>query len=135
MFLLSFRKTKLLTFHALVSCNVSSPITSYQLTFSSSIRPLALRVECLLMFLETRVHSQVESYQRFKKTLLDAALLNTQHYKVWTKGKMEQSREWSSALTYNLSVVAIKKGAFRSPSTIVANNSSISKEAAMFFTF
>ncbi len=33
-----------------------------------------------------------------KKTVLDAALLNTQHYKVRIKGKVEQSREWSSAL-------------------------------------
>ena len=27
-----------------------------------------------------------------------ATLLNTQHYKVRIKGKVEQSREWSSAL-------------------------------------
>ena len=32
------------------------------------------------------------------KMVLDAALLNTQHYKVRIKGKVEQSREWSSAL-------------------------------------
>ena len=32
--------------------------------------------------------------------VLDASLLNTQHYKVWIKGKVEQSREWSSALPY-----------------------------------
>ena len=32
-----------------------------------------------------------------QKMVLDAALLNTQHYKVWIKGKLEQSREWSSA--------------------------------------
>ena len=31
---------------------------------------------------------------------LDAALLNTQHYKVWIKGKVEQSRELSGALPY-----------------------------------
>ncbi len=35
------------------------------------------------------VQSQVESYKRFKKMLLDAALLNTLHYKVWIKGKVE----------------------------------------------
>ena len=28
-----------------------------------------------------------------KKMVLDAALLNTQHYKVWIKNKEEQSRE------------------------------------------
>ena len=49
--------------------------------------------------------------------VLDATLLNTQHYKVRIKGKVEQSREWSSAL----GVVAIEKGAFGSPSTKVAN--------------
>ena len=35
-----------------------------------------------------------------QKMLLDGTLLNTQHYKVWIKGKVEQSREWSSALSY-----------------------------------
>ena len=34
------------------------------------------------------------------KMILDAALLNTQHYKIKIKGKLEQSREWSSALPY-----------------------------------
>ena len=28
-----------------------------------------------------------------KKMVLDASLLNTQHYKVWIKGKVEQPRE------------------------------------------
>ena len=32
--------------------------------------------------------------------VIDAALLNTQHYKVRIKGKVEQSREWSIALPY-----------------------------------
>ena len=49
--------------------------------------------------------------------VLDTSLLNTQHYKVWIKGKVQQSRERSSAL----GVVAIEKGAFGAPSTIVAN--------------
>ena len=35
-----------------------------------------------------------------QKMVLDASVLNTQHYKVWIKGKVEQSREWSSALPY-----------------------------------
>ena len=35
-----------------------------------------------------------------QKVVLDAALLNTQHYKIHIKGKVEQSWEWSSALTY-----------------------------------
>ena len=55
------------------------------------------------MIRETVVQSQVESYQRLKKKMvLDAALLNTQHYKVRIKGKVEQSREWSGALHYTL---------------------------------
>ena len=35
-----------------------------------------------------------------QKMVLDAALLNTQYYKVGIKGKVEQSRERSSALPY-----------------------------------
>ena len=42
---------------------------------------------------KTRVQSQVESYQRLKKMVLDASLLNTQHYEL---------REKSSALPYTL---------------------------------
>ena len=33
-----------------------------------------------------------------QKTVHDVTLLNTQHFKVRIKGKVEQSREWSSAL-------------------------------------
>ena len=36
------------------------------------------------------------------KMVLDASLLNTQHYKVRIKGKVEQSREMSSARPYTL---------------------------------
>ena len=35
-----------------------------------------------------------------KKMVLDATMLNTQHYKVRIKGKMEQSSERSSSLSY-----------------------------------
>ena len=52
------------------------------------------------MVRETGVQSQVESYQRFKKWYLMPPCL-AQHYKVGIKGKMEQSREWSSALHYS----------------------------------
>ena len=55
-----------------------------------------------------------------QKMLLDASFLNTQHYKVQIKGKVEQSRERSSPPPY-FSIVAIEKGHFRSPSTTVAN--------------
>ena len=53
--------------------------------------------------------------------VLDATLLNTQHYKVKIKGKVEQSWERSGDLPLHLGVVAIEKGAFRSPLTTVAN--------------
>ena len=35
-----------------------------------------------------------------QKMVPDAALLNTQHYKIRIKSKVEQTREWSSALLY-----------------------------------
>ena len=35
-----------------------------------------------------------------QKMVLDASLLNTQYYKVRIKGKVEQSRGWSSTLPY-----------------------------------
>ena len=37
-----------------------------------------------------------------QKMVLDASLLNTQYYKLWIKGKVEQSRERSCALPYTL---------------------------------
>ena len=37
-----------------------------------------------------------------QKIVLGASLLNNQHYKLKIKGKVEQSRESSSALSYTL---------------------------------
>ena len=37
---------------------------------------------------------------KIQKMVFDAALLNTPPYKVMIKGKVEQSREWISALPY-----------------------------------
>ena len=51
------------------------------------------------MVRKTGVQFQVESYQT-QKMVLDNSLLNTQQYKVRTKGKVELSREWSSAPSY-----------------------------------
>ena len=53
--------------------------------------------------------------------VLDTALLSTQHYMVRIKNKVEQSWEWSKRPPLHLGVVAIEKGAFRLPSTKVAN--------------
>ena len=47
---------------------------------------------------EDRVQSQVGSYTNTQKTVPDAALLSTQHYKVRIKCNLEQSSEWSNAL-------------------------------------
>ena len=58
---------------------------------------------------------------KIQKNILDASLLNTQHYKVRIKGKMDQSRE-AVAPSPTHGVVAIEKGAFGSPSTMVANS-------------
>ena len=54
------------------------------------------------------------------KMVLDASLLNTHHYKVGIKGKVEKSRERSSTPP-TLCVVAIEKVAFRSLSIMVVN--------------
>ena len=51
---------------------------------------------------ETGVQSHAKSLQKLKKMVFDASLLNIQHYKVGIKGKVEQSREWSSALPCTL---------------------------------
>ena len=53
--------------------------------------------------------------------VLDATLLNTQHYKVRIKGKGKQSRERSSGLPLYFGVVAIEKGVFGSYTSTVAN--------------
>ena len=45
----------------------------------------------------------------------DTSLLNTQHYMVLIKGKVEKSEGRSSALPLNLGVVAIEKELFGSP--------------------
>ena len=68
------------------------------------------------------------------KMVLDASLLNTQQYKVGIKGKVEQSRERSCA-PLHLSVVAIEKGAFGSPSTKVTTFTYLllCKDKTLFF--
>ena len=39
---------------------------------------------------------------KIQKMVVDALLHNTQHYKVWIKGKVEQSKKKSNALPYTL---------------------------------
>ena len=40
------------------------------------------------------------NHSKDSKLVLDAALLNTQYYKVRIKDKVEKSKEWSCALPY-----------------------------------
>ena len=47
-----------------------------------------------------------------EKIVFDASLLNTQHYKVRIKGKVEQSRERRSALSYTFGS-SCQKGSLR----------------------
>ena len=49
-------------------------------------------IKCLPMIRETGVQFQVV-IPKTQKMVLDAALLNTQHYKVRILGKVEQSKE------------------------------------------
>ena len=51
--------------------------------------------------------------------VLDASLLYTQHYNVWIKGKRNNPGKGVAPSPPHLDVVAIEKGAFRSPSTTV----------------
>ena len=54
--------------------------------------------------------------------VLDASLLSTKHYKVRTDGKWSNSGIGVAPPPLHLVVVAIKKGAFRSPSTTVGQH-------------
>ena len=61
------------------------------------------------MVRKTGIHSWVESYQRLKNMVHDTSLLKTKHYKVCTKGKVEQSRERSSDLPYTTVLWLLKR--------------------------
>ena len=67
--------------------------------------------------------------------VLDASLLNTQHYKIHIKGKVEQSKESSSALPLPQGIVAIKMGAFCWRSTTVANFTNIYNKIQPWMTY
>ena len=53
--------------------------------------------------------SSFMSHTRFDNGLVDRVLLNTQHYKVWIKGKVEQSRERTSSLLYTSMQLLMKR--------------------------
>ena len=64
------------------------------------------------VFRETRVQSKVESYQRLKKMVLDATLLDTQHYKIRIKGKgvAPSPTPWCSSYRKGSLQVTLDKG-------------------------
>ena len=69
----------------------------------------------------SRVAIPDRAIPKTEKMVLDTSLLNTQNYKEQIKGKVEQSWERSNTLSLHHGVVAIEKGTFGSPSTMVAN--------------
>ena len=81
---------------------------------------LPQRVECFPMVRETWVQSQVTTYQRLKKWYLIPTCLTLSNIRSVSRVK------WSSpgkgvAPSLHFGVVAIEKGAFWSPSTMVAH--------------
>ena len=81
---------------------------------------LALWVECLPMIRETVVQSQVKSYQRLKKWYLMPTCLTLSTIRWGSRVKWNNQGN-GVAPSQHLGVVAIKKGAFGSPSTKVTN--------------
>ena len=77
------------------------------------------------MVIETRVQSQVESYQKLKKMVLHPSLLNTRHYKVWIKGKGSNPRKGIAPSPWCRSY---SKGAFGSPHTTASQLTYIYRE-------
>ena len=70
------------------------------------------------MVQETGVQSQVETYQRLKKMVLDASLLNTQHYEAQSKAKWKNpGKEVAPSTTSRYS--SYTKGSLVSLSTTV----------------
>ena len=74
---------------------------------------------------ENRGSIQGRVIAKTQKMVLDASLLNTHHYKVRIKGKVERSREKSSTIPYTS--VAIEKGPLgrprsRSPTLLIYIN-------------
>ena len=59
---------------------------------------LIIYFACIIVFTNYPGHVILKTF----KMLLDISLLNTQQYKVRIKGKVEQSRERSSAFPYTL---------------------------------
>ena len=66
------------------------------------------------------IYIYIYSHTKDSELVIDARLINIQHYKVRNKGKVKQSRERSNVPLHS-GVVAIEKRAFESSSTTVTN--------------
>ena len=69
--------------------------------------------------------SSIPVIPKTQKMVFDAALLNTQHYKVRIKGKVEQSKEWSCALhSYGSELLSLfkNKRLFAENNIVSSNN-------------
>ena len=100
-----------------ICMNIPLSISRYIITTTG---PLAERLECPSMARETGDQSYVESYQRLKKWYLIPPWQHSALSGI-DQGYSETIRrkEWCPSL--HLGVVAIEKGAFGSPSNMVAN--------------
>ena len=63
-------------------------------------RAISLMIRVFTYCLWDRGSIQGRVIPKTQKMVLDAALLNTNYYKVRIKSKMEKSREWSCTLPY-----------------------------------
>ena len=75
------------------SINIIKDCSRNKTPTGSGIVYLAKRFECSPMARETWVQSPGRVIPKTQKMVLDVSLLNTQHYKVRIKGKVEKPRE------------------------------------------
>ena len=78
---------------------MASKMEDFNVSVLPKTGPLAYWVECWSMARKTGFNP-MSSYDKDSKMVIDATLFNTQQYKVPIKGKVKQSKEWCSALSY-----------------------------------
>ena len=88
-------------FYAVISV-YSSHSSPHSITLKIKLAYIGMMVRVFVNGSEDLGSIQGQVIPKTQKMLLDSSSLNTQHYKVWIKGEVEQSRERSSALPYTL---------------------------------
>ena len=83
-----------------VILNLSTQDSKWYEVFLRRLRAIGLMSRVFLNGPGDRSLIPGQVIPKTQKMVLGATLLNTQHYKVMIKGKVELSREWSSALPY-----------------------------------